>query len=595
MDDNNRPLIIKPLQVILQTNIKGMETVPLEFSMFTNLGEYRGNPNYKYPFFTDSVKYPSSAGTNRATALEFFFNRSTFETTLKTAMIDYVDTNIFLEESLVNKTDGEDVEALKKKARENGDYNIMFMLRCLLQVDSAFGKVLSSSFHQQIEDKFNPEIFSFSMKSLFYGNTAEATVHIKGKDYIIGDLIWLNDIVNHPIYRDFLKQYYGKIKERESYIPKINTIFSQKLKKLLINLHKYINGINTSKFSTFTDELKNAIQKSNLISGGKKDNKINPTIDPLRTEDFRKQDNEIRQLINNRIDPSGQFIKFADMNVLTETINKLQLIMSSFIKIHMLITEQNEQKDYQNRLTISSDVWRDFTNIYIQMISFKSVTMVKEFVSGNKQKLDLKEKFADGSNKPLDELDIIRDIKANYGKYVLMSEGVGKITTNVTDPIRVSSNLELEKAIFELKESSSRENNHGQEFRDIYLRIFENNKQMKLYPEIMYTGVNSVSLDKSPVMAEIYLYMNLVDKSKYETTKLKCNLKNEMAANELLNIMNRKHSYLVNPYRLYGNFEISQPSSLVGNKKNALNQLGKGIQNTKRNKNRDIYSRKNRR
>lgn len=554
-----RPLQIKPLKIVLQTNIKGAETTDVVFSMFANK-LIPDKSEYKYPYFTDSVKYPQSIAQSKETCLEFFFNRGVFEKTLRDTMVNYVDSNLFYENPLLGDNNGIDTLTVQKTMTENGEHNMMLMLRCLFTISDTFGKVLSSSFRQQIRDEFNPEIFTFDIKSLFSGNAEESVVKLRGKEYLVGDVIWLNDIANHPIYRKFLEDYNGKLDERNSYISKARNNYHQRLKKLITDLFKYIMSSSdgkVSKLSNFVGQLSD----KQIGEKQKKDIKYTSFISQIPKQITDTQ-NTISQITTNRFDKNtGSFNKFSTTEELQETVKMLNEVMDAFISVHTTIRTINEQNEGNVYINIKGDVWRDFTNIYLSMIAVKSAKIVLDFVEGRIQKFDLKEKYNDGSPKQGEELDIIRDIKERYSQYVAMSESIVKSIQQITEPVRISINMDLEKAIAELKDATSKNINEPNKFRDIYLKIYKEGKDKKLYPEVMYTGVNIVSTNKD-TFNEVYVYMNLVDKTKYNATKLKCSLKNEMAANNLLDIMNRKHTYLVNPYRLYGDFEAAKPPNL---------------------------------
>ncbi len=596
--EDNQPIQIKPLKIVLQTNVKGKEIIEVTHSMFTD-SAHPEKAEYKYPFFTDSVKYPVSIGQTKETCLEFFFNKRKFEETLRKDMTNYVDSNSLLGNPLMD--DEKKTVDIQKQMAENGEYNIMMMLRCLFKISDTFGKVLSSSFRQQIKSEFNPEIFSFDIKSLFMGNTEEATIKIQGKEYLVGDLIWLNDIVNHPIYRKFLEEYNEKLKERGSYVYKAKHNYYQKIKKLMIDLYKYTytSNSNISKEAKFVNEL----SSQNVKKDKKKDGvpPLNQDIFVQKSKEISNQTTTITSLIlklsdkvNSRIDENGKLkpIQSKDPKKSEDEINEinkyLNEVMDAYIGVHMFIRTYNEQKDSYGGINIKSDTWRDFSNIYLAMIAVKSAKIVMDFVEGRIQKFDLKEKYNDGTSKSGEELDIIQEIKNKYGQYVEMSESIIKSIEQVTEPVRVTIMPELEKSILKLKEPVTSNKDEIDKFRDIYLKIYENVVNKVIYPEVMYTGVNTVSTNKNP-MNEIYLYINVVDKKKYLETKLKCQLKNEMVANDILNAMNRKNTYLVNPYRLYGDFEAAKPpnmpvpsNKLVKKTKTKNIQKGGGIRMTKK-------------
>lgn len=178
----------------------------------------------EYPFFTKNVRYPSSIeGADWKAKYQFFFNRPLFIERLRKE-ID-VNPSIY-REKLIPKKDATEKEKkeLYEWMNDTETHNIMVTLRALFPIPEMFGKALKNSYQHVIMGEPNNRIiydlsirnsvniFGFMYKfGIINKEKEDYFINVDGKRYIVDDVIWRNDIINHPVYSKFLSS------QRETY------------------------------------------------------------------------------------------------------------------------------------------------------------------------------------------------------------------------------------------------------------------------------------------------------------------------------------------------------------------------------------------
>jgi hypothetical protein len=94
--NKNVNLRVTNIRVMLNTNILGMQAVPLHFNMLYHHDLEKGRyptQQYAYPYYTDSVKYPMDILINKTYSerVDFFFNKKRFNTLCRNSGTDYID------------------------------------------------------------------------------------------------------------------------------------------------------------------------------------------------------------------------------------------------------------------------------------------------------------------------------------------------------------------------------------------------------------------------------------------------------------------------------------------------------------------------
>lgn len=174
---------IQRIKIMMVTNIPTSE--PIEFS--GNMLYHPSYPEMKnigtYPYITDTIDYSNLniAYLTYPQIAAIFFDRSKFI-------------------QLVSKTN----PVKEKEKPATLERNVMTMLRLLLPT-----KFFAVNNHKQSIKLLDPDVVDSS--SILYNplKTESSYINIQGKPYTITEVVWLNDILNHPKYRKLLEEVYN--------------------------------------------------------------------------------------------------------------------------------------------------------------------------------------------------------------------------------------------------------------------------------------------------------------------------------------------------------------------------------------------------
>ena len=168
----------------------------------------------EYPFFTKHVRYPSSIERETWKAkYEFFFNRELFVNRLRREI--EISSDIYRER--LTSSDESEADELYEWMQETEKLNVMITLRALFPIPEVFGKTLKNSYDHILKPGANSRvfwdvniqstmnIFGFMYKfGIVNKEKEEYFINIGGKRYTVDDVVWENDLINHPVYRKFL-------------------------------------------------------------------------------------------------------------------------------------------------------------------------------------------------------------------------------------------------------------------------------------------------------------------------------------------------------------------------------------------------------
>jgi len=160
--------------------------------------------NSDLPYFTKVVKYPSWIQSRSwKERMEFFFNREIFTKTLR-------DELTRTGKSTIRASDTKNKYKVEK-------HNVMIMLRSLFPIPEKYANALKSSYdHILMRDTNTRIVMDIDLKQalnvfgLMYRigvikkEREEYFLTVGGKEYDVEDVVWENDVVNHPLYFKFL-------------------------------------------------------------------------------------------------------------------------------------------------------------------------------------------------------------------------------------------------------------------------------------------------------------------------------------------------------------------------------------------------------
>lgn len=231
---------IQLIQIMMATNIPN--SVPIELTR-----DRLYHPDYEnvkgignYPYITDSIDYMD---TNLSTlsypkVVDTFFNKSNF---------------INMMTSFSTK---------KTNSLETFERNVMTMLRLLLPT-----KYFVVNNHKQSIKLLNPNAQTSDSSSIFYNpfSTMSSYLKINNKPYTVTEVVWLNDIVTHPIYNKLLIEGYNiQMKRQNEQYYKNNILYKYKSPELTTGNEELQTYINDGKYEDFANIYQHYILKEEL-------------------------------------------------------------------------------------------------------------------------------------------------------------------------------------------------------------------------------------------------------------------------------------------------------------------------------------------
>jgi hypothetical protein len=583
--ERNYNLRVTPIKVMLNTNIPNTKPFPLNFSALYHhdLEKNRFSANqYSYPFFTNSVQYPMSvlAMKTYSDRVDFFFNKNRFTKICRKSGTNYIEYgDVVTESSTASNTTPNPTDAeIEKMEKENGDYNIKCMLILLLPIADEFTNLFQTSYEQYILNEPSSEIYTFrnidpttllnptwiplynyfSPKTYYKPVQEISYLKQNGKKYVVNGVIWLNDLVNHPVYRDFLSTFYQKMREKINNKKKIEKQMKERIgvfKGLLIKYQTYqdngkslwliiirtlltnINGFDTAFFDKNTDV---TYVKYIIDNTPNNVNQFNPK-DQAKKETIHKICNSVLEIYKTTHEESEDNIKNFDEASIFQ-------IVDNIVNAYVEYSQYNESADKGLLITLK-DTTRIFVDLYNSAIFLKSIQLVDLFLNNKINRFDITEKNEDDTPKTKLELDIIRSIKKNFSYYVQLNDDILTHLKNVLEPVRRSSNNELQtflKNLFQINSPSS-SSDDAYALVDIYNKYITNMRETisdDIRNKYMYTGVNTVVNDDPSASGlgkecpEIYVSINVVAKDEYEKTPNRdCIMADDFLANKLKQLL----------------------------------------------------------
>ena len=448
-----------------------------------------------------------------------------------------------------NKTKGgkkNDPEIIPKQERDNADHNVKCMLILLLPIADEFVNVFQTSYDQYILDKPSSELYTLRnidptmllnptwLPFYNYFSTRKYTPPIQeisyikqgGAKYAVASVIWLNDIVNHPIYRELLTTFYEKSLEKQNNRPKIKTQLNERL-AMFRGLIQRNQTAGNKKVNLFTKLFETLLENVNITPKGvgkniktpseqieslvsQFTNSTNPDTRALsgdiskvvsavtNPKDAAKRDSVIKMAtsISKIIAINNRFQKRNELTVVG-WVSMIDNIVSAYIEYSLY----NESADKGMQINLKDEA-RTFTELYNQALFIKALRLLDDFLHSRISRFDMNEKNLDGSPKPKLELDIIRIIKTNFPYYIKLNDDIVKSLRNVLDPTRRSSNPDLQKFLKNMfipnnqaKPSTGDMSDEKYAILEIYNKYIANTRKHIYHgftEKLMYTGVSTV-------------------------------------------------------------------------------------------------------
>lgn len=250
---------IYELKIVLSTNIKSKKELLLTSDLIYNTEEgfSIGSELNKYPFFTSDVMYSRSrlVWLTYQERINFFFDQKKYKELLASYKMPTPE---------------------KKDRNSVVEHNIMVMLELILPTKFPAVKDLKESYKIVLnKDGFTDHLYEAGLiKQPF------SYLKINGKVYTTKRVIWLNDILNHPVYEKLIDQYRKFSAWCKEEKENAEIIIKKSISILSLDINNYIETI-IKLINTYVSE--NPQKKYYLTSAStiEKSRKISTTIKGL--------------------------------------------------------------------------------------------------------------------------------------------------------------------------------------------------------------------------------------------------------------------------------------------------------------------------
>ncbi len=203
---------LKSIKIMIDSNIPGVSPFPFtkQSIVFPNSEESEGKGSTKsyseYPWFTPEIKYDKDNLKKRFSTYmkicDLFFSISSFKQYFNPIMEKQIKNMSTQNEAQIKKTENIlSNDDMVKTAK----HNIMVMIDLLFP--TYFPK--KNNFSESYSIYTNAGFTTAADKFTFSFSSTKKFSYIKngGKEYTITRIVWLNDIMNHPLYKKFVEMY----------------------------------------------------------------------------------------------------------------------------------------------------------------------------------------------------------------------------------------------------------------------------------------------------------------------------------------------------------------------------------------------------
>lgn len=468
------------------------------------------NVNSDLPYFTKVVKYPSWIQSRSwKERMEFFFNREIFTKTLRDELTRTGKTTI-------RASDAKNKYKVEK-------HNVMIMLRSLFPIPEKYANALKSSYdHILMRDTNTRIVMDIDLKQalnvfgLMYRigvikkEREEYFLTVGGKEYDVEDVVWENDVVNHPLYFKFLvsrQKMYDSIENTKDDVAKkygsFEKTFNSELEKskkedvLKTRVMKLLrttgtnmgfpNANPTPDLSKINDKLKNN-SETELIGRFQNTPKYNGIYGEFATEfntgtDKAAYDEKVKECVKaiKNQDTLQSLLWNLDINVpdsaatggleldkIRDRIavkgrikSKLESMLSGSLMgdeaAKILISVRNDLDEHaasrgeRSTVFINGDYEKYFDRLLKYAVQVRAAAMVEDFVK-NKKSMNLTDKkMTDGSEETPIVKRLNKFIRETFPTQAKMNNDQATSVAKIYEPERKTFNADLYNILFKIR------------------------------------------------------------------------------------------------------------------------------------------------
>jgi hypothetical protein len=580
IQDNNKDKTVKVEKIsVMISGSPGSQLQQLTSDMI--LYETKNNISQldKLPFITGTIKYDESslyllANRQYFKVLEFFFNRNEFE-----KRCNYmIEVGASTDEKNINK---------------NIESNVKIMMTILFPTKFPAMRNFNDSFTECISKK-GPDQVSYKLPfaiseegNVGFGNKY-SYIKLNNGEHTITKMLWLNDIINHTVYKDFIDDYRDYILKSNDRHKNLLIAISSAVTKLTKRFNeKEKNNLYLNNYITDIEKAYKEINEKKISTENNSSNMSSNLFDVKRKQyedDIKNLSDNLNNFIGTDIENIENIeniknIKTNEEKILSKEEENLIIgFYTSAINIKEIF-DRIRSNDRSN-LKISPEFKNKLDNIVKELRKIIiSIKIKNNYITvGNNINTKIEG----------EEQDIIDELNTKYKYFIDFLKRINDLTF----PNRVSTNDDLQTAIKDY--AAGEDNNNFSILLDEIINIVLKNKNDNLKSIKLYNvGVSIINPndDKLP-RYEIYISFDLVQGRINDTNinKLKCYYTGTDLGTYVQNYFSKKNSYIAENSKIYIKKEDYEKDALYKNIKDTtiLNSLPEARGELKQTENKKI-------
>ena len=552
---------IEQIVIMVDSNIPGKEPFELTNKTFhhPDLKSAQMHAFSKHPYFIIERKYPRDklyilARMSYNKILRFFFDKKYFETKL-IGFYKQEDAREKKEKANDEEETDEQKKDKRKKFDEIASHNVKIMIELLFPTSWPAVRNISDSHSEYIlgkkeqgisfKDTVNQKVnFGFVTKGTNLTSGLFSYLKVDSKIYTISRVVWLDDLLNHPVYRKFIDNFinYSLWIDRER--DRMEILLATKNKKLFGRILDENSIDAKGKKKTRIDSLNIFGEENNFIENRKKES---VDLDPNK-RDFKKI----------------QFYEDLDklISQMTNFKHEIEKENNSTSNINKLFSLSKDLMDSYNRLKQNDRVkLKGITdNFHIKLSKiveeFKKLNVLEKIKTNYMSKGEINTKLEG------EDPDVVAELKKDYSRLI---EFIDK-SKDLLEPKRESSNYELQEIIVDYSENSKKTdpdntNNDVLVFKElmdkvrtemVFLR--KDKKTSDKDKALMYVGVCGVDKNKmGKPHFEVYLAIDVIEGeiNANNLEGVKCKYRGLYLGRETENFFTKYNKFEVKQHRVY--------------------------------------------
>jgi hypothetical protein len=513
----------------------------------------------KYPYFIAERKYPKGklyilARESYEKIIRFFFDKEYFEKKLLGFFKSEPEPEVATELTPEQK---------KENFDETATYNVQVMIELLFPTTWPAVRNFTSSHSEYILGKKEQGIsfkdtlyqkanFGFATQGSELTSGLFSYLKVEDKIYTVSRVVWLNDLLNHPVYRNFIDNFIN----HDFWIDTESTRLDGLLKK---SEGKLLSRI----LDDGSENLDRKPRRDSLYIFDEKENFKSKNESETDTEESKPKESETRDYkkvqfyedLHKLVNQLGSFqeaikLQRGDLSAPDQSADVKETNINELFSLAKDLADSFDRLKKNDRVKL-----RGITDNF----GIKLSKIVEEFRKLNVlEKIRINYMSAGEINTKLEgeDPDVVAELKKHFPRLVEFIEK----SKYLLQPKRESSNIQLQEIIVDYSENN-KQSNPRLEFTDLMLKIRGEMITLKSTPktddkdkERMRVGVNVIDKNKMGVPHyEIYLALDMMEGeiNSNNLEGIKCKYRGLYLGRETENFFGKYNPFVVSQHRVY--------------------------------------------